>query len=73
MTNWTKETSVSTSEWTKEVVLSPSSLWTVDPNLQIDLWAWLDELFNRMSDEDDNVIIFHTWDFYDSDTLWTKI
>ena len=46
--------------------------WTKKTTLQSDLWAWLDELLNRMTDENDNVIIFHTWDFYDKDTEWAK-
>lgn len=36
-----------------------------------DLWAGLDYDLALMTDEDDNVIIFHTWLYGDSQTFYT--
>ena len=52
--------------------LSSPTEWTKDWPVQSDNWAWLDEVSNRMADENDNVIIFHTGDFYDKQTEWAK-
>lgn len=46
--------------------------WTKKSPIQSDLWAWLDEINNIMTDENDDIIIFHTGDFYNKDTEWTK-
>jgi len=59
MTNWTKPLEINS------VLSRPSPL-------QNDLGAGLDELLNRMTDENDNVILFHNWEFYDAPTQWQK-
>ena len=46
--------------------------WIKEAPLQSDLGAWLDEEMNRMTDENDNVILFHNWDFYNAPTQWIK-
>lgn len=45
--------------------------WDVTSNftkqwvIQNDLWAWLDYNDDIMTDENDDIIIFHTWLFWD--------
>lgn len=58
-----------TTTWTKQSSPSSSS-WQIAPPIQNDLFAGLDELFNIMTDEEDNVILFHTWDYEEQNTKW---
>lgn len=47
-----------------------TTTWTPRENVD-DLWAGLDYDLALMTDEDDNIIIFHTGEYGASDTLST--
>lgn len=43
--------------------------WQERESILVDLWYWLDYNDDVMTDEENNRIVFHTWE-YDGSTIW---
>lgn len=45
--------------------------YSLRPAVQNDEWYWLDDDLSIMTDENNNRILFHNGDYYDSPTQYT--
>ncbi len=58
MATWTQRSPTATPTWSERL------------EYQIDLWYLLTELNEIITNEEDERIVFHTWEFYNWTTNW---